>query len=39
MNLALSRAQPAGKFAIVRVDPKVGEHMPCFSFFFFFFSA
>ena len=35
--LALSRGQPAGKFAIVRVDSKVVAQMPFFFFFFFFF--
>ena len=32
MNFGTEPGQPAGKFAIVRVDPKVGAHMPYFFF-------
>ena len=28
VNFGTEPGQPAGKFAIVRVDPKAGAHMP-----------
>ena len=28
VNFGTEKGQPAGKFAIVRVDPKVGAHTP-----------